>query len=304
MVMPAQTIGGNDAVNLLVQSIEDNNLYYAGISIANFSSSVAERNHPPLTPGLVILSHQEQINFSVGREELHLEHDSIQGAAITGDIVLELHYDDASQTVTGKYSLDGGVTFAGAFAPLPIETGSGKATFYMAAAAYPGGCPDAAKIKSLRLRGLGKPGYSGLAMKAYDADDVYGQQRMVVSDDGAGGATVLDLQLPDTLVSTPKCGPRDGWTSGSGRYKYRNYSNAMPPDCIPGSAQGLRQFDITLNGRRDRKVKVAKGSLPQVVGALRVAFYKGTGPVNDCDGRVAVVNCYVKPGSAKCSPDY
>jgi hypothetical protein len=41
------------------------------------------------------------------------------------------------------------------------------------------------------------------------------------------------------------------------------------------------------------------------VGPIGVALYRGTGPVNDCDGYVGVANC-IHPGSskAKCSANY
>jgi hypothetical protein len=298
MVMPAQAIGANDAVNLLVQSIEGNGLYYAGVSIANFNAGVAALQQPPVTPGLVILAHQVVIDFG-GNQQLILEDESIQGVPITGDIVLELHYDDVTQSLTPRYSLDGGATFAGSFSPLPVETDSGAASFYMAAVAHEGACPAGMGIKSLRLRKLGEPGYSGLTFSGYNTGGLYGPMRITVTDDGAGGATVFDVQLPDRL-SNPTCDPRDGWTSGGGRVRYKNYSTALPPDCLPGSAKGLRRYEFRLNGARTTKIKVSKGTMPQVVGPLRIGLYSGTGPVNECDGRVGVATCLVKPGSARC----
>jgi hypothetical protein len=302
--MPPQPIGANDGVNLLIQSIDGDGLYYAGVSIVNFDSELAARNQPPVTPGLSILSHQEVIDYQTGNQQLILEHASIQGTPITGDIVLALHYDDATQSVTATYSLDGGTTFAGSFAPLPIETGSGTATFYLAAIAHPGACPADAGVESLRLRGLGRPSASGLALKAGVGGDQlpYGQLRIVVADDGNGGAPLFDVQLPDS--SAPGCDPRDGWSFASGRRKYKNYSNALPPGCVPGSAQGLRQYQTTWNGTNNVRLKAGKGSMPQLVGPARVAFYRGTGPVNECDGNVSVVGCVVRPGAAKCSPAY
>jgi len=302
IVVPAQTIGGNDGVNLLVRTIEDNGLYYAGVSIVNFNALVAQQNQPPVTPGLSILSHQEEINYSTGNEQLILEHAPITAASITGDIVLELRYDDATHAATAAYSLDGGTTFATPFSPLPIETSDGNGTVYIASVAHDGPCPGGMNVRSLRLRGLDRPGKSGLSLRTVIGGSILGyeQMRIVVTDDGAAGATVLDVQLPDTLVSTPKCDPRDGWSGGNG-YKYRNYSNALPPDCIAGSAQGLRRADFEWTGDNDVKMKVAKGSMAQVVGPLRVAVYRGTGPLNECDGRVGTVPCIVKPGKAKCA---
>ena len=110
----------------------------------------------------------------------------------------------------------------------------------------------------------------------------------------------------DTLVSTPKCDPRDGWT-GHGRnlYRYLNYSNALPPACAAGSAQGLQRADFRWTGANHVKVKVKKASLPRLTGPLRVELYRGTGPVNDCDGYVGVANCLgAGTGRAKCSGAY
>ena len=124
--------------------------------------------------------------------------------------------------------------------------------------------------------------------------------RLIITEEGAGGATLFDVQLPNTLISTPKCGPRDGWVGGH-NYKYKNYSDALPPSCTPGSAQGLRLGTFKWTGINDIKLKVSKTSLPQVVGPLRVGVYPGTGPANECDGFVAVANCEVAPGKAKCT---
>jgi hypothetical protein len=301
IVLPPQAIGGNDGVNFLVSSFEDG-LYYAGISIVNFNAAVAAKKQPPITPGLSILSHQEEIDYSTGNEQLILEHDPIDAASITGDIVLELRYDDETQTLTPAYSLDGGATFASPFSPLPVETESGTASIYLAAVAYDGACPADFELKTLRLRGLDRPGASAMTLRAIVGGSRlgYGAMRIAVTDEGAGGATVFDVQFPDTLVSTPKCDPRDGWSGGNG-YRYKNYSNALPPDCIPGSAQGLRLASFQWTGDNIVKLKASKGSMPQVVGPLRVGFYRGTGPVNECDGHVATATCIVAPGKAKCS---
>lgn len=300
IVMPAQTIGANDAVNLLVQSMDENNLYYAGVSIVNFNTSLAQLSDPPVTPGLSIFGHQEKISFVTGNEQLILEDESIQGAPVTGDIVLELHYNDANQTVTPRYSLDGGATFAGSFSPLPIETDSGTATFYLAAVAHAGECPAGGNIMKLALRGLGQPGKSRMLFKG--SFGLIGRQsgdlQITITDEGSSGATVFDLHLPDRLE--PTCGPNDGWTFTHGMGRYRNYSNALPPDCIPGSAQGLQKWDVPLYTRSRIKMKLKDGSLPTVVGPLRVGIYDGDGPVNECDGNVGTVSCRVKSNAAIC----
>jgi hypothetical protein len=303
IVLPQQAIGANDAVNLLLSSVAGSSLYYVGASIANFNRGVADRTHT--TPGLTILSHQVAINYVNGNQTEILDDQPIDAGDITGPIVLELRYDDASHHVTVAFSLDGGATFAAPFGPLEVESDAGSASVYVAAVAYEGECPATLSIVNARLGALTLPGKSRLNLRAKVGGQQLGYRptRIVVTDDGAAGATLVDVQLPDTLVSTPKCDPRDGWYSGNGR-KYLNYSNALPPDCAPGSAQGVSKVQLRWNGTNDLKVKVIHGALPQLVGPLRLAVYDGTGPVNECDGFVGTVNCRTWPGKAKCSYKY
>ncbi|HYR96038.1 MAG TPA: hypothetical protein VEM57_04840, partial [Candidatus Binatus sp.] len=309
IVIPPQTIGGNDGINLLVVSFEGTGLYYAGVSIVNFNSLVAEANRPPLVPGLSILSHQEVIDYAAGgNQQLILQQAPVDPSAITGPVVLELRYDDTTRTLRAAYSLDGGATFAAPFGPLPLETGNGTASVDIAAVAYDGECPAGIAIDSALFGGLGRPGSSKLMLRARMGGNHRGYEpmRLILTDDGASGATVLELQLPDTLDSTRKCDPRDGWKSiRRTRHTYFNYSNAMPPDCTPGSAQGVQQIDFRWTGTNYVKMKLKKGSLPPVTGPIRLAIYRGTGPVNDCDGYVGVADCLVAGvNKAKCSINY
>jgi hypothetical protein len=109
----------------------------------------------------------------------------------------------------------------------------------------------------------------------------------------------------DTLITTPKCDPRDGWLGRINLYRYLNHSDALPPACDPGSAQGLQRIDFRWTGTNVVKAKVRNASLPPVTGPIRVALYRGTGPVNDCDGYVGVANCIrVDTTKPKCSASY
>jgi hypothetical protein len=303
MVVPQQKIGANDAVNFLLSSTAGASLYYVGVSITNFNSGIADRLHT--TPGLSILSHQAAINYLIGNQQEVLEDQPISAGDVTGPIVLELRYDDATHTVLGAFSLDGGTTFAAPFGALEVESDAGTATAYLAAVAYAGECPASLVLQSGRFDALTIPVKSKLNLRAKVPGNQlgYGKMRVVVSDDGAGGATLLDLQLPDTLVSTPKCNARDGWYGGNG-YKYLNYSNALPPDCIPGSAQGVSRVQIRWTAINDLKLKVLHGTLPALVGPLRLGVYRGTGPVNDCDGYIGGASCRTWPTKAKCSIEY
>jgi hypothetical protein len=69
------------------------------------------------------------------------------------------------------------------------------------------------------------------------------------------------------------CGPKDGWSeSASGSsYKYRNRSNALPPTCAPGSANGLTEIRLLKKSADARIVDVkirAKNTTSQSTPAL------------------------------------
>ena len=129
--------------------------------------------------------------------------------------------------------------------------------------------------------------------------------RTLASYPSMPGASLLDVQLPDTLLSTPRCDPRDGWSGGRNHHRYANYSNALPPACVPGSAQALQRLDIRWTGTNYITLKLKKGSLPPITGPIRMAIYRGTGPVNDCDGYVGVAACApLGSRGAKCATTY
>lgn len=69
--------------------------------------------------------------------------------------------------------------------------------------------------------------------------------QLLVEDDHAAYAPLVEwsartLAIPAGAVGSG-CGPKDGWTAAAtgSSYRYRNVSNALPPACLPGSANGL-----------------------------------------------------------------
>src|SRR6185436_11606807 len=78
---------------------------------------------------------------------------------------------------------------------------------------------------------------------------------------GIFGTTALPPGVPGS-----GCDPlRDGWKVKPGTYVYKNVSNALPPACTPGSANGVRVVKIKDNLDRDDtiqfRVKVRNGSI-------------------------------------------
>jgi hypothetical protein len=59
----------------------------------------------------------------------------------------------------------------------------------------------------------------------------------------AGGA-LLDVFVPPASAGMP-CDRGDGWTLKNGTFAYANRSGALPPLCLPGSAQGLASVKLT-----------------------------------------------------------
>lgn len=303
IVLPPRLPGPNDAINFFLSWSDADGAYYGGLSFANLNRTLGDSFDPAIPPGASMFAHLEKVSYPQS-EIVSLEPRSIDPLAITGGVVLELRYDDGARTITSRYSLDGGATFAPAFAPLPIDPQAASVSVYVAGAAYKGDCPAALSVRSARFSGLGRPGQARAKLRLQTPQWLaHEAMRIVLRDQGAGGAVLLDTQLPDAQLDTPRCDPRDGWSaSGSRKRRYRNYSNALPPACTPGSAQGLQDYQSRWYGTADVMLKLKDGSLPAIVGPLRVELYHGTGPANACDGLVGDVPCVARPGAALCTP--
>jgi hypothetical protein len=302
VVLSQQAIGANDAVSFDLSTIEGQALYYAGIVLTNFNSSLANSFTPPYPVGLAVTAHAERLSFT--NTVLAREHHPLDPASVTGPIVLELRYDDAARQITPAISVDGGSTFDAAFAPLDVETDSGAVTTQVAVAALEGKCPAAQSIREVRITRLDRPsGRQRLKVRLDHPSDLLRSNshpiRLVLTDLGAGAATVYDITIPDGITTFQHaCDPRDGYVANG----YVNYSNALPPDCVAGSAHGLRRMSGRWNGHLDLKFDVRETSIPSVTGPIRATIYDGTGPVNECDGWVGEAPCKASAKGARCQP--
>ncbi len=198
-------------------------------------------------------------------------------------------------------SLDGGATFATSFGALDVESDSGSIGIRLGAASYQGECPAALAVRQAVFGGNGgAAGTQKLKLRLLVPGNVTGgvhdPLRVLVTDEGAGGATLFDVTLPDDVTASQHgCGPRDGWV----RNGYVNRSNALPPDCVAGSAHGLQKLTARWTGAADVKVQAKKTSIPAVVGPVRVTLYDGA-PANACDGFVGQATCTAKGSSVRC----
>ncbi len=105
----------------------------------------------------------------------------------------------------------------------------------------------------LRLRHLARPEgeqdvtFAGFFNPASAGDAVEPHAtgfHFVLSDDAG---PLYEVNVPGGAAALA-CSPDDGWSVVTGetisRWTYRNLSGALPPDCVPGSARGLRVAQI------------------------------------------------------------
>ena len=303
VVLPLQAIGANDSVSFDLESFEDNGLYYTGVVLTNYNAGVANQFTPHWPIGLAASAHFERL----GIPQEHLaQHHPIAPSAVTGPIVLELRYDDATHTVAGAVSLDGGATYEAVFDPYEVESDTGDVTVQVAVAAYEGSCPASQKIRKTNFGGMdGLPGKQRLKMRIEFPSDVltfggYDPLRFILKDLGAGGATLYDITLPDGVTAFQQaCDPRDKRTSKG----YVNKSNALPPACVPGSANGFQKLTMRWSGVNDLRIQIKNTTFPAVVGPIQATIYDGTGPINECDGWVGEAPCIARGKSVRCDTD-
>ncbi len=183
---------------------------------------------------------------------------SIDPATITGQIVFSMSFDDATDTIQTSISLDGGQTFQSPFSPLPVFHQVSYGSFLLGAdplADRPpcgSGVPVTHARTTLRTRRRTPPSLQETMRvalpAAYDPIRDGAQVRITAGDTSLvdlTGATVVPPGEPST-----GCDRRDGWVKRRSRFEYRNFSNALPPRCEPGSAQGLTSLRFDTKRRR------------------------------------------------------
>ena len=303
IVLPAQSIGANDSLSFDLSTYEGGALYYTGIVLTNYNASMAQSFSPPFPVGLAVSAHFERLGVPL---ESLAQHHPLSPSAVTGPITLELRYDDATHMVTPALSLDGGATWEVVFDPYEVESEDGDVTVQVAGTAYQGSCPATQKIRKTTFGGFdGGPGKQRLKMRIAFPSSVlnfgaFDPVRFILTDLGAGGATLYDITLPDGVTAFQHaCDPRDKRT-GKG---YVNKSNALPPDCVPGSANGFQKLTMRWTGVNDLRIQIRNTTFPTIVGPIQATIYDGTGPINECDGWVGEAPCIARGKSVRCDND-
>ena len=298
-----QPLGINHWVHMSMEWIAFDGWHFAGLVLTNFNEALGDLYSPPWPAGYVMTAHEARIDLT--GHLLGQEHRVIDPAAITDLIVFELRYDDTQHQVTVAFSLDGGVTFAGGFAPIPVSLDQGTAGVYLGADPRDGACPGEFLPTAATFSKLGPPaGDERLTLKGLAKSSstlISDGLRVLVTDDGAGGAPLFDVTVPDWATANQGgCDPRDGYILRGNLRRYVNYSGALPPACTPGSAGGLRLLELRWNGTAKVKIKAQGAPIPSAVGPMTVGLYKPGGPTNECDGYVGHMGCRGSGKRLKC----
>lgn len=225
----------------------------AGIAVANLASAAD-------SPTYTIVQHLVRFTNGV-LSPPQLTSVGVDPAAITGQVVFELRFDHAAKLLETAFSLDGGVTFDRPFSPLPIFAGTSYGYFVLGAdpetdtvrttAPPPPLCAigalDGEAMLTSRDASAGGTSLKGSLFfgpgrgRAYDPRRVGMQIRIT---DRTQDSPILDLTPPRALRGGPGCGDQDGWHRARKGFVYRNFTNALPPDCMPGSAGGVTRVRL------------------------------------------------------------
>jgi cysteine-rich repeat protein len=165
-------------------------------------------------------------------------------------------------------------------------------------------CTNPAPIQpnttALGFKGIGAPGGDeGMAFKGKVLNPPLAHLEWDPSSDGlelALTTTGLVYGIFGTTALPPGppgsgCDPaRDGWKTKPGSYVYKNVSNALPPGCTPGSANGVRVVKVKDKLDRDGtiqfRVKARNASIALAPAPpLTATVILGTSPAAGAAGR-------------------
>jgi hypothetical protein len=217
----------------------------AGLSVNNLSPQIAAQQNVPAGSSI---SQTLTNGFGPGFSTLQSDSVAISPGSVTGQIVLRMTLDDATNMLTCSFSLDGGTTFASPFPPVPVFN-SGVTDYEIlvgAAALGGGGGPGPSPQFTLPLQLLSvRSGTSPTSRRiTYRAKAPLGNGITLNGDPTFAGAT-FNLQLD----ATSQCFfmPASGWTRNGPGWTYKDRSGANGP-------VKLARIRQTNNGATENKV--------------------------------------------------
>ncbi len=224
----------------------------AGLSVNNFSSQVAMEQGNGALAGYSV---SQSLTHGFGSGFTTVQSDSVAFNAgdVTGEIVLRMSIDDATDMVTSSFSLDGGTTFQSPFPALHIFNG-GVVDYDIllgAAALVPNSPPPPPADQFLPLSLLVVKNPSGLESRrvTYKAVSPRSQGNYIVGNPTSGGAT-----LKIRLDSVTQCFsmPAIGWSRYGPSYRYLDQTGAYGPVKVAQwrqTSSGAIQNKVTILGK-------------------------------------------------------
>jgi len=137
---------------------------------------------------------------------------------------------------------------------------------------------DGAGLQTLQVGG--GMAFTGTTLPTPPLDLVGRGMRLQIVDLGAGGAVLLDHQIPGGAVPNA-CGEKDGWKTNSSltSQKFASKTAVVPPSCDAGSGLGIVQaqaLNQTAKGKGGKfKVKGKNGTYAPATGPFRVSVALG-----------------------------
>jgi len=246
-------------------------------------------------------------------QPLDLESVSIDPATITGQIVMRIAFDDATNLVTVSLSVDGGTTFLPSFTPVNFFTGTSTAVFLLGSdpLAHPPPppplCGSGSALRDARV--VFNQLHDTVTVRgrlvlppslATGYDPVQGGAQLRIDDSASPAIVLIDLTGAAAVPSGGPgsgCGPGDGWVRRGTTFTYRNASNALPPRCAAGSARGLQLLRMSMRRAARGQVSVrarfhgtAAPDVPSALGLTAVLGHEGAGAAGRC-GSAPALGC-------------
>ena len=217
----------------------------AGLQLTNMSAESAAAQSPPGIAGYAV----SQVLARIGDSNSRTDSVAITPASVTGRIVFRVSYDDTTQLLTSSFSLDGGTTFQSPFPPVPIFQGVPDSEILLGAGAVmpPSPSPTCSLVTTIEKGSLRTVGRFSLRGRVIAPPNLPASLNPI--GQGASATIIepfrtVEIRIPPGARGAGGCSLLDGWTGTGRRFRYRNVSNALPPDCTPFSAHGLRDVAI------------------------------------------------------------
>jgi hypothetical protein len=223
------------------------------------------------------------------------QHDEvdIDPDSATGAIIMRMAFDDASDTVTTSYSLNGGATFHSPFPPMHVFQANADGELMVGSSTAestgppPGQNPRMVAIKSLALKNSNTPSQRRFSLQIND------QAAGIPGATPAAGAT-LNVDFGGNTQCFRM--PAQGWTVMNAGYKYSDNLGLYGPvkRAIVKRTRSAFQAKITALGKLDGGIAITPPG-PGVPGYTNLKF----GSVNSAVYCGSTAGGSVKPNTPK-----